>query len=261
MGLFIFFCILFTIVLLHEAGHLVVAKIHGVRVKTFSIGFGWRIIGFKFCKGRSGKIHIAWKWFNFKPYNKQIWDWAKLTEYRIAPLFLGGFCAMDGENKSTGRDTDLIAKSYWQKVQIALAGVMINFITGFFALYSIIAYNIGYIKGFSATMEYIFFVIKAIIKGIGDCFIGKGEFLTMSQTANVMADLDLVSYLMIFGVFSIAIGILNLLPWPSLDGSLPLLWLIEKWSAKCKGIINKIIFIGFVCLMILQLIILFYWLR
>ena len=35
------------IIFVHEAGHYVVAKIFGVRVLTFSLGFGRRIWGFR----------------------------------------------------------------------------------------------------------------------------------------------------------------------------------------------------------------------
>ena len=67
MDLLILFGIIFIIVIIHEAGHLVVAKKNGVRVKTFSIGFGPRLIGFKFhCNKITNKITISYKIGNFK---------------------------------------------------------------------------------------------------------------------------------------------------------------------------------------------------
>jgi Zn-dependent protease len=39
--------VLGLMVLVHEFGHFVVAKLCGVRVETFAIGFGKRVVGFR----------------------------------------------------------------------------------------------------------------------------------------------------------------------------------------------------------------------
>ena len=57
-------------VVVHEAGHFVVAKLCGVRVEAFSIGFGPRLFGLK---------------------------WGE-TDYKVCLLPLGGFVKMTGEN-------------------------------------------------------------------------------------------------------------------------------------------------------------------
>ncbi len=59
-----------VIIVVHEAGHLLVAKAFGVRVLTFSVGFGRRLWGFK--RGE--------------------------TEYRVSPVPLGGYVRLGGEN-------------------------------------------------------------------------------------------------------------------------------------------------------------------
>jgi len=61
--------VLGIMVLVHEFGHFAVAKLCGVRVETFAIGFGKRIIGFR--KGE--------------------------TEYQLNILPLGGYVKMSGE--------------------------------------------------------------------------------------------------------------------------------------------------------------------
>ena len=58
-----------VLVLVHEFGHFAVAKLCGVRVETFSIGFGKRLFGF-----RRGD-----------------------TDYRVSLLPLGGYVKMAGE--------------------------------------------------------------------------------------------------------------------------------------------------------------------
>jgi len=261
MGLLIFFSLLFIIVMLHEGGHLVVAKMNKVQVNVFSIGFGWRIIGIKFYLGRSGCFHFSCRLFNFKPYNPDIWNLEKLTEYRIAPIFLGGFCAMGGETKSTGSKSDLVSKSYSQKVCVALAGVGVNVLTGFMTIYAVIASKIGIVEGFSKTLKYVGFMFSTLGTSIVDLFSGNVQIVTASETAKIMTGLSFETYLLMFGVFSITLGLFNLIPFPALDGSLPLLWLAEKFHKNGQIIVHRVILVGFIILMILQLIILFFWLR
>jgi len=261
MGLLNLFIILFIIVMLHEGGHLIVAKINKVRVKTFSIGFGSRIFGFKMCRGKSGKLYFSWKWFNFKPYNKEIWQWEELTEYRIAPILLGGFCAMGGETKSTGKDSDLVSKSYWQKVSIVVAGVCVNFITGFLAIFSIFISRVGFFKGFILTCKLIFDVIIGTFFALGLLLIGKGHLTTASETHIMMNNLPFSSLVLFFGVFSIVLGVFNLLPIPALDGGFIWLWIVEKYKKNGQIFVDNIVKIGFILLMLLQIVILFFWLR
>ena len=262
MGLISFFILLCVIVTLHEAGHLVVAKMNKVKVKTFSVGFGWRIFGFKCFRGKFSKHMVfSWRWFNFKPYNPDIWNWNELTEYRIAPMLFGGFCAMDGETRSTGKDTDLVSKTYLQKVCVALAGVTVNFITGFLAIYYVVASKVGMIRGIQVTVEYLRLVFNAIGIGLSDLVSGHGQITTASETAKIMTGLSWEMYLLFFGIFSITLGLFNLFPFPALDGSLPLLWLAEKLHKNGKDLVRIIIMIGFIILMLLQVVILFFWLR
>jgi len=88
-------------VLLHEWGHFVVARLFGVRVDVFSIGFGPRLWGF-----RRGP-----------------------TDYRISALPLGGYVRMAGDNPAEERRGDpdeFLSKPRWQRVLIALAGPTTN---------------------------------------------------------------------------------------------------------------------------------------
>jgi len=107
--------VLGVLVLVHEFGHFAVAKLFGVRVETFSIGFGTRLFGF-----RRGD-----------------------TDYRISLLPLGGYVKMAGElggdgtipvtggsaSEAAPRDPgDLNSKPRWQRILIACAGPFSNFI-------------------------------------------------------------------------------------------------------------------------------------
>jgi len=89
-----------VIIVVHEAGHLLVAKAFGVRVLTFSVGFGKRLWGFH--RGE--------------------------TEYRVSAVPLGGYVRLGGENQeeSTGDPRDFLSKPRWQRVLVYLAGPAMN---------------------------------------------------------------------------------------------------------------------------------------
>jgi regulator of sigma E protease len=95
------------IVILHELGHFVMAKLCGVRVEAFSFGFGPRLFGFKYGD----------------------------TDYKVCLLPLGGFVKMTGENLTeesadeiTSDPSAFTAKPRWQRILIGLAGPVVNFL-------------------------------------------------------------------------------------------------------------------------------------
>jgi regulator of sigma E protease len=101
--------VLGVIILIHEWGHFIVARLFKVRVDVFSIGFGPRLFGWK--KGH--------------------------TDYRISALPLGGYVRMAGQDPSevdsgkqapTGASDELMSKPRWQRALIAFGGPGVNFI-------------------------------------------------------------------------------------------------------------------------------------
>ena len=89
-----------AIVFVHELGHHLVAKLFGVRVLVFSLGFGKRLWGFE----RRG------------------------TDYRISLVPLGGYVRMGGElpEERTGDASDFLSKPRWQRILVYLAGPAMN---------------------------------------------------------------------------------------------------------------------------------------
>jgi regulator of sigma E protease len=107
--------ILGILVLLHEWGHFVAAKLCGVRVEVFSIGFGPRLWGVK--RGA--------------------------TDYRVSALPLGGYVRMAGDNpveERTGADYEFLSRPRWQRFLIAIAGPAMNVLTTFFIFWTIYAF-------------------------------------------------------------------------------------------------------------------------
>jgi len=111
--LFAFVAMLGVLVFVHEFGHFLVAKLCGVRVLKFSLGFG-PTIGI-------GRWKLAWT--------------RNGTEYVIAFFPLGGFVKMLGENPDEAEgdpevrahpSETLGAKPVWQKLAIVFAGPAMN---------------------------------------------------------------------------------------------------------------------------------------
>src|SRR6266550_3284606 len=96
-------------VLIHEFGHYAVAKLLGVRVEQFAIGFGKRLFGFK--KGD--------------------------TDYRVNALPFGGYVKMSGENPMddrTGDPGEFMSHPRWHRFLIAIAGPAMNILFAIFLL-------------------------------------------------------------------------------------------------------------------------------
>jgi len=96
-----FIFVLGVIVFVHELGHFVVARRNGIRVLTFSLGFGPKLLRVT----RGG------------------------TEYCISAIPLGGYVKMAGENPDdprAGRPDEFLSKTKWQRFQVLLAGSVMN---------------------------------------------------------------------------------------------------------------------------------------
>jgi regulator of sigma E protease len=90
-------------ILIHEWGHYAAAKLLGVRVEVFSIGFGKRLLGF-----RRGE-----------------------TDYRVSAIPLGGYVKMSGENpmdERTGDPGEFLSHPRWHRFIIAIAGPAMNIV-------------------------------------------------------------------------------------------------------------------------------------
>ena len=114
MGWFVSLLVLSFLIFFHELGHYIAARIMGVYVKVFSIGFGKKI--------------YAFNWLN--------------TQWRIAMIPLGGYVQMKGQEDmdptALSEDPDSYnTKKPWQRIFILLAGPFANFIIAFFLFWAI----------------------------------------------------------------------------------------------------------------------------
>lgn len=117
MSIFIALIILSFLVFFHELGHFFVARLCGVRVEVFSIGFGKKI----------ASVQIG------------------QTQYALSLIPLGGYVKLKGQDDANPKAHNYEADSYlsknpYQRIAILLAGPLFNLLLAFF-LY--IAVGIG----------------------------------------------------------------------------------------------------------------------
>src|SRR5262245_30763265 len=110
-------------IVIHEFGHFIVAKLFGIRVDVFSVGFGRRLFGLK--RGD--------------------------TNSRDSLIPLGGYAKRAGKSldeQRTGAEYEFMSKPKWQRFCVAIAGPVMNILTAFAipAIISSIHYEIPVFK-------------------------------------------------------------------------------------------------------------------
>lgn len=138
MALLIFILILVALIVVHEFGHFIAAKLSGIRVDEFGIFFPPRLFAFK------------WKG----------------TEYSLNLLPFGGFVKIFGENgeepeqnpvaspqasqrvaaQATG--VSFVKKSRWTQAMVVVAGIVFNLLAAWFIL------TAGYMYGMPTSVDH-----------------------------------------------------------------------------------------------------------
>ncbi len=117
LTLLIFLIVLSVLVLVHEAGHFIMARLFGVKAEEFGYGIPPRILGFV-------KVGKKWKKVDRKDrkeYGNTIWS--------LNWLPIGGFVRIKGEQGDGEFDADSFhVKPIWQRIVILAAGVGMNWI-------------------------------------------------------------------------------------------------------------------------------------
>lgn len=112
------------IVIFHEFGHFITAKLSGIRVNEFMVGLGPKLIGFT--KGE--------------------------TTYSINLLPFGGACVMEGEDQESSDERSFNNKSVFTRILVVVAGPVFNFILAYLLsviMLGVMGYNPPTISGVS----------------------------------------------------------------------------------------------------------------
>ena len=99
------------LIVIHEFGHFIAAKLLGVKVNEFAVGFGPRLFGFK----------------------------GKETKYSFNLVPLGGYCAMEGEDEESGDSRAFCNKPAWRRFLIVVMGAVFNLVFGLILVAIILA--------------------------------------------------------------------------------------------------------------------------
>jgi len=121
LGILTFFVILATLILVHELGHFTFAKLVGIRVEEFGLGFPPRIRGW-----RRGD-----------------------TVYSLNAIPIGGFVKMLGENGENLAPDSFGSKAPWQRFLVLVAGPSMNL------LLAVTIFFFAFIKGSPAGLTII----------------------------------------------------------------------------------------------------------
>jgi len=96
------------LVVLHEGGHFLVARLCGIKVNEFSIGMGPALYSHTIKK--SG------------------------IKFSVRSLPFGGYVAMEGEGTESQDENAYCNKSVWKRMATVFAGPFVNVLTGFLAM-------------------------------------------------------------------------------------------------------------------------------
>ncbi|WP_018123508.1 RIP metalloprotease RseP [Desulfovibrio oxyclinae] len=108
--------ILGGLIFFHELGHFLTARLFGMGVKTFSLGFGPKLFGFR--KG--------------------------LTEYKLSALPLGGYVQLAGESEEEEDEEEFPEETLfgerpaWQRILVVGAGPFFNFVLAFLIFWALL---------------------------------------------------------------------------------------------------------------------------
>ncbi|MGH4138121.1 RIP metalloprotease RseP [Clostridium sp.] len=306
------------LIIIHELGHFMLAKLNGVKVHEFSLGMGPKLFGIK----------------------------GKETEYLIKAFPIGGYVKMDGENEESDDPRSFTSKTALQKLSIVSAGAIMNIILAI-VLFTIVgaatgkivpiigevvpggaamkagmqvgdkitkvnsvsiekweqfineigdskgeninieivrnskvkAFSLKPIKnveqnrfmvGIGGTLEKMNFgevvgygftqtisTSKLIFGFLGTLFHGKvsvndvGGPISIIRMSTMVAQTGIVNLMNFTALFSVQLGILNILPFPALDGGWIFMLLFEIISGK-KLDDNKVGFVNYIGFMILM---------
>ena len=138
--IFVFILTVSIIVTFHEFGHYIAARLCGVKVLEFSLGFGKKLFGIRIGKDK--------------------------TEYKVSALPLGGYVKMlderEGQVKDFEKNRAFNNQSLAKRFIIVFAGPFFNFILAVFFYFLIF---IGGYSGFKPSVSFV--AINSIVEGIG----------------------------------------------------------------------------------------------
>jgi len=199
--------VLGLVLLIHETGHFIAARLNNIPVKRFSIGFGPRLWSF-----RRGK-----------------------TEFCLSLIPLGGYVLPYVESEK-----DFYHIQPLRRIWFSLGGPVANLLS---VIPLLAVFNIS-TNGFSMTGTFVHpfiqtgIYIRKIIAAIPLLFQDPGQLsgiVGIVSQGGQAVNLGLPGILALAAFLSVNLAVLNLLPIPALDGGQVLMTIIERvWPKSAK---------------------------
>ncbi len=225
------------LVIIHESGHYIVAKLCKIRVNEFAIGFGPKI------------------------WSKK----GKETEYELRLIPLGGFVNLEGEEEESSKEDSFNKASVAKRIMVVAAGAIFNILFGIlvyifliFIRYLIVV-DANLIEAFKYSIMASMELIQNMWMSIIELFSGNVKLNDMVGPIGISSMVSqtngMSQFVYLLSIISVSLGVTNLLPIIPLDGGKIVLLLIE-WIRKKplnKNLELKIQSVGFLALIIFSI--------
>ena len=208
MSIVIIALVIGFIILIHEAGHFIGARMGGIPVERFSIGFGPKLFSRR----------------------------SKGTEFRISALPLGGYVLPAVEDEE-----EFFAYSPSKRILFSLAGPMANLIAAviLLAVISTATNGLSLYNMFVEPLRLAGITMVNMVTAIPTLFESpdklSGIVGIVSEGAR-FTEGNILRLLQFSVLINLNLAILNLLPLPALDGGKALLYLLEGLHPRLRAL-------------------------
>jgi len=211
-----FIIVMSLVVLVHEFGHFLAARKAGVPVYEFSVGFPF-----------SPRIATLYR--------------HKETEFTLRLLPLGGFVSFSADGDEDAHK--LFGASRLSRASIMVGGPLFNVVFAFLVFIPAFMGKEGcsLLQAIQSSAHALWMVVVGTFSMLGHLFAGQGGMESFSGPIGIAvmagqaASAGLQDLLFFTGVLSLSLGIMNLMPFPGLDGGQLMLVLIEAIRNRPLG--------------------------
>ena len=211
------------LIAIHEYGHLLAAKLCGIPVKRFSIGFGPKLFGFK--RGETSY------WFSLIPLGGYVLPALDDTEFRRLPAY--------------------------KRITFALGGPIANIAGAFIGLFvtGLSQFRFGLVQAVSFAATQLLLVLQQQLHGLSRLFADFGQvsgIVGMVAVGGAQFGSTLASLLTFSVLINISLAVINLLPLPPLDGGRILFCVLEKIYRPIAKVEAPVTLVGWALVMVLM---------